>query len=312
MSKRTCRAHSISKCFICIIITSCQPAGIRDRGDTLELTEIWSHQLPDSFALVGIAGTLNRLLYWSNSQKYLLERGESGAFRVIRTASSAPPLAARGLGEEGLVEFVVLDSSQPRTLQVSSDTVRTLALPRGRVSSARFIRDSWFFAATDSTEHVVYKLNHGSLRRFFSRPNTGPRGVPGFVLGEWDHGPLISLVSAPFANYLINDRGVVEREFVPKVSFESTGRPSSVSIVSLSTLRLDSGYLQIIANPRSFARTLVTYDDHGAMRKSIQIEAPLGFISSFPARKTLLALRELGHQEIVAYQWHWVPSAVKP
>lgn len=170
-----------------------------------------------------------------------------------------------------------------------------------------FIHDSWYLTTTDSSEHVVYRVNGASLSRFFSRPNVGPRGIPGFVLGEWDHGPLVSLVSPPFANYLINERGILEREFAPKVSSEITRTPSSVLLVSLSTLRLDSGYLQVIANPKTFARILVTYDDYGAMNKSVRIDAPLGFISSYPARRTLLALRQLEHQEIVAYQWHWVP-----
>lgn len=73
----------------------------------------------------------------------------------------------------------------------------------------------------------------------------------------------------------------------------------------LAAVATDSGYLQVLADPRSDRRILVRYSLDGEWRANREIEVPLGFLHSRPDDALLLALRQTDRKEYVVYRWRW-------
>lgn len=75
--------------------------------------------------------------------------------------------------------------------------------------------------------------------------------------------------------------------------------------MSLSTLRLDGGFLQNLVDLRSDARVLILYDAQGKVRRHTTMDVPMGFVASVPGEHLLLAIRRVGGVELVGYNWRW-------
>jgi hypothetical protein len=64
-------------------------------------------------------------------------------------------------------------------------------------------------------------------------------------------------------------------------------------------------FLYELADLRSDHRKLLLISQHGSMVRETRFDVPMGFVSDEPDHSHLLAVRTLGQQELVAYQWHW-------
>ena len=73
----------------------------------------------------------------------------------------------------------------------------------------------------------------------------------------------------------------------------------------LPTIALDSGFLQVLADPSSDARILVRYDEHGKPERASLLDGALGMMSSLPSARLVVGLRRTDRLEVVVYGWGW-------
>ena len=298
-------------CLILVIAAACSPqTSPNDRS--LELSEIWSQEIPDSFVVAGITGPLGRLVIWSSSQPFFLERDIRGSIREVATGGGDPPLAVAFTQAPSSIVSLALAGTQAAELRLSHDTSAKFLLPfKDRVADVEYLNGSWYLGAQDSLQaFTVHKLSGGTVLRIFSQSLPGPKGHGRAVLNGHAEGLLVSSRFFPFQTYLIAENGRVQRQISPSFSsegFRHLDDSTRQRLVALGTLPLDVGYLQTLADPFTFARVLVTYDGGGSMIRAVVVEAPIGFVASYPTERIVLALRQLEHQEIVAYRWRWVP-----
>jgi hypothetical protein len=71
---------------------------------------------------------------------------------------------------------------------------------------------------------------------------------------------------------------------------------------------LDRGYIQTIADLRSDHRTLLLYAADGRFIRSSQLEVPMAVVSTDPQSERIIAVRDVGRQEVAVYKWRWRPE----
>jgi hypothetical protein len=99
-----------------------------------------------------------------------------------------------------------------------------------------------------------------------------------------------------------------ERDTIFRLDGDST---AASRLIALPVVQLDSGFLQLFADPASDLRVLVVYRRDGARQRVSVIDASLGVLTTAPQRRMLVALRESDRSELVVYGWRWFNHTAK-
>lgn len=308
--------HSLLKVFLPFSLFlvgtgACRQDSSAQENGALELTEVWSRQIPDSFVIAGATGPFNRTVLWSRSQPFLLERDSLGGLHEIRAPIlDTPPLAAVA-DAHGAIRLLTIVGRRAIGLRLPNDTTDEFPLPfQEPVQGVTHIDNTWYLGVgNDLGTFTIFKASQGEVIKIFAKAIPGHKGIAQALIEGDSNGFIVSSRLYPFHNYLLNDKGKLTTRFAPTFSLKAprtVGDSAPQRLIALSTLRLESGFLQTLADPRTLSRWLVIYARSGAMIRATALDAPIGFIASYPAQGVVLAIRQLEHQEIVLYRWRWV------
>ncbi|MES2177602.1 MAG: hypothetical protein V4550_07020 [Gemmatimonadota bacterium] len=93
----------------------------------------------------------------------------------------------------------------------------------------------------------------------------------------------------------------------------SLGSDSTLAskLLALPTIRLDRGFLQQLADPRSDLRAMLVFDDEGRKVRATMVDGALGFLGANIETRSLIALRTSDVRELVVYSWRWRTQTMK-
>ena len=295
-------------------ITSCTAPVPSDKSPRLELSELWTSQLPDSFDLAGVTGSMQGLVLWSHSKPYLLERDSTGTWRQRSLATGRSPVSVHTSEPGG--HLYLLDTTRAALTQtrlLREDTVIAVLPGLSGLESAAVVNDQWFVGTKDSVgSSSVWALGRRSLRLIFRYRSPLGRSQPVFDRSSLDCSKGTLILTGrwfPFVTYVLDAGGAIIREFTPNLATAVVGdsiEAQKYVLVATRTLPLDRGFLQVLSDPYSLRRVLILYDLGGNTLRVSLLNAPVGFVHSIPDERILIAYRHLDRPEIVAYRWRWV------
>lgn len=70
----------------------------------------------------------------------------------------------------------------------------------------------------------------------------------------------------------------------------------------MPTLEIDSGFIQVLADPKSDLRVIVLYSPNARLVRQAVMRVSLGFLDFEPITNRLLALRRTDGLELVTYR----------
>jgi hypothetical protein len=291
--------------------------GPRHQGPVVELTELYSLQLPDSFRLAGAAiSTRGLLLLWSANVSYLILVSDRSISRVP-TPGVRGPIAASFAGSDTLIEIVTL--APPAIVQL---TGMGSVVARHRLAgwsdslaleTAAPLDDGWLIGGVtaDRGYRIVHVRKSGGDTTVVRLP-PGRLGQPpriSFQMTDLDGRVLLSSPLPPFSVAELTGTRAM-RVLIPQSALVSTGviKPTDTSSywIALRMVPLDTGYIQSFADLKSDRRILAVYTRTFSPISHVITTVPLGMMASIPRRKRLIAARNIGGTvEIVVYQWRW-------
>jgi hypothetical protein len=80
-------------------------------------------------------------------------------------------------------------------------------------------------------------------------------------------------------------------------------------MLGLAVFALDTGYIQLLADPKTDLRAMLVYAPDGSLTHVTTIDTSMGILSTDPTEHELLMIRRTDKLEIVRYSWRWVPVA---
>lgn len=298
----------------CGSVNDGQPRSAGSQAPVIRLEEESAQALPDSFVFGGANANGVHQIAWSVNQRFVLIRnGDEQPWRrlaipavgVLHAASVADSLIEVAAGTS---VFRVSNAGHA----VSSLDYRVPIRP---VAATR-LRGIWYIGGSDTV---------GAYRVFALK---GPESQPVILvpydslvassddttffqaahLASSDSLLVLTVVRPPHTTRVYDTVGTQLLSFAPAfgpATAITAGQPAA-DWASLSTLPLDCGYLQVLADLRSDRRRLLVYDAAGRLLRETEMDVPIGFVSSSPSGRRLVATRHLGTSEIVQYRWRWV------
>lgn len=132
-------------------------------------------------------------------------------------------------------------------------------------------------------------------------------GVP-FRLSQMETSLLVTQSSAPHLITWVHTNGTARPFGTPSVD-STAGRPVNGTPehawVSVATIALDGGVLQMLSDLADDARRLVRYDRRGRVVTTTALGIPFGVTAADVQSKRLLGVRRVGSLELVVYTWAW-------
>lgn len=285
----------------------------------LQLVEIWSQRLPAGLELGGVFGESTDLFaIWDRLAPQLwvgqIGQGEGAPLRPIKLKS--PALSVAIVTAEGSLE--VLDTASSSLIQFAPlgevERVFPVEFPHG-VESALWRQGTWFLGVRNlDSSFAVHRVGNGGSEEILAvRSPAGPRRPTTelAVLSQHTEGLLVTLRFYPFTSYVLDMEGAILRQFVPQFLQDipaDSQRQFTGRLVSTPIMPLDGAQLQVLADPFSFARMLITLTNDGNTIRSSLLDAPMAFVASFPNKKVLIGYRRVDGPELLGYEWRWVPN----
>jgi hypothetical protein len=323
--------HAISRAAIAVTITfigACAESspGARDAfvarpaegsNSLLQLDEVSTRVIPDSFTLAGVDGTAERTLLWATNQSFVI-MDDHGQERIIRRRGMGPPIAAALVGDSSVLE--VLDVGSVVRLSKTGNLLQRWNY-KVSFSPSKGVRSeqTWYVGGLNRRgdfEIVVMKAS-GETAHYYTLPRArlSPRKEDSSFFNPVHLTPvgrylMVTVVNAPYENILLDAEGTEQQTFTPPAHTDSTppgtqGDSMLGQWISLPTLPLDCGFLQTISDLRSDRRRLVLYDDGGNLLRESLIVVPLGFVDVVGEDQRLIAARSTTITELVGYRWKW-------
>lgn len=251
-----------------------------------------SHTLAEPAIVVGISGTAaDSLLMWGGAGSRLrMLRGQS----LTELKASLPPIAGAILRSKIHIVDVITENGWRYRLDIEGQLLDSVFLTKGETIIAAAASDSlWFIVSSDGTlvRASVYDGATSSRRRSRVLPHARWHA---YVYGEQ---VVLTRVSYPF-NVLIMDPSLSSlagprREELPDEMFRYW--------ISLPAVPLNNRYVQVIANPKTNERLIVTFDSSGKIIGEKRMVAPFGIIYGVGDAK-LIGVRRLNKVELVVFQ----------
>lgn len=263
-------------------------------------------------------------MVWSFGQTSVLLIVDSSLKEIPLPIQEAPIAVGFGVDDSTLE---VVHGTEPRIalLRLSGELVRERRLPRApgdssRVVTALHTNRGWvwgeisapgdFFVFQESHDGAIVLL---ALRRA-ERKHFLPDSLSALMFhltADVSDGVIVTSLWPPYEQWRVDTAGQVsgvgsgapELAPAPGDPRATLGEPL---FVSLPTVALDSGYLQVLADMRSDRRRFRLLDAEFALRRSSEASAPVGFLATAPVRRRALATRRTNGIEVVFYRWGWV------
>ena len=288
---------------------ACSPGPPPDvRSLQLDLVEEWHYALPPGFEVGGVAVGPRTTVVWSKATPEIVVRDSAGRWRHTLISGGSRLTGASMPAAEGPV--VLLDASGRIVSDASKWAgARAFETMPTNPEDAELFAGRWLVSVSDTmTGMAVLAPGRDSNHIFFRyRTPIGP-GRPVRDRGTLDvYGDelLVSSRFFPFTVFVLDSAGTVRSKFSPTLALPmrpDSARDLRARLVSMSTVRLDRGYLQTLSDPFSLGRVLVVYDDSGNTVRATKIDVPMSVVASYPADRRLFAVRALETQEVVAYR----------
>ena len=282
------------------------PGSVRPR-QTVSLREIGAIEVPAWFRVSGaqILDSLSALV-WSAAHPQLLHCSATGCQVVYQDTARILGAFSTSSSERGAVEVVATNPFYIRRVSAGEQRDLLPARPDSSVYAATRLRRGWVIATTGSPEQrqESVSLNYLPLPGVSDQPvevHLGTRFV--HLSSTGDSAAIAQEVYHPFRAWTIVVGGGRAASRQQSLDLSTIGPIDTVSFVALPRLSVENGALLTLADLRSDARILIHLDTSGRLLSSVHIEAPVGFISSRPDLKTILAVRNRGADEIVFYRY---------
>lgn len=283
-------------------------SGIPLGAASLDLEQILSIPVPADRAVSGIAAAgPNSLLAWSTSDGWLAIIAADGSQSRVAQGALDRPIGAAFVGER---EVEVVEQGGNLVSLTREGLLRSrirLRAPLDSLESAVHVAGTWYvggwrsldgrwaaYEATATEEEDPILIfppdsplpQHAQLSAHGSDVAATLSGPPFGTLSRRAGRPSVTLAPPP---------GVI-----PDSLRDGQWR-------SMKALRVDPGWVQVLFNPRSDTRILISFDEEGTVIRWTQIAVALGLFANGSDPHTIVGMRDIGasHREIVVYAWRW-------
>lgn len=306
---------------ICACVLLALSVEVQAQADTnrrLRLTETQTITVDDLWEFRG--GTLSPegdLVVWDGRKAILIRM--TGVATAAGPTTLCPnllrsPVAAAFHPDTRTIEVV---DAQLRSVVRVDDDARCLAqavLPLdGDVLMGARTAAGWVLAisSTETGEVQLRALDTHGRERPFAWPadSASPRNPRIAWLTANGNELVLASMLWPF-NWVVADTvGQVLLRGSP-IKAGSTAMPELqqnelLDWVGLNVLPLDTGFIQVVSDPRGDRRLLVLFDPDAQVLRRTVVHVPFGLIASAPKNRELIGLRRTDRLELVRYRWHW-------
>lgn len=247
------------------------------------------------------------LVFWSRESK-AVRWTDGRSMRDLCLGVNLNPLAAAFNATSKKIEIV--DGQTGRIFQTNPGgacRVKSTMGRAGRVQAAAYARGAgqWFgLMRRDSRTFVVVVENNGR-RSQLRTPHIPEQDLAATHMTASQTGVVFSTLKAPFAWRSVAPTGRIEshgRPFRADTTIKMASDSAGISELFGTPVRaIDAGFIQLLSDPRSDLRVLVTYAPNGRANKVSAIKLSLGLLDFEPTANRLLALRRTDMAEIVTY-----------
>jgi hypothetical protein len=277
----------------------------------LQLDAIESRVLPPGSSIGGaLLDAAGLILAWSPHEAGVLVIRPASVARICR---STRPLVA-GL-PSGAKQVGIVDARQNRLFHLRAaagcDSGSKIDVTEEIVGAAAF-GNGWILALVDSLGHgnLVKLAQDGAIAPINrARDLLGDLRLRTSFLASTPDGVTIASIRWPFGWFLIDtlgERKVLSTGFADNrlvVAGDDTARLEG--LISLPVQALDSGYLQVLADPNKPLRLFAVYDRVGRLLSLTPKNVSMGPLYSLPPMRQILMLRRTNILELVVYKWRW-------
>ncbi|MGQ0713961.1 MAG: hypothetical protein ACT4PJ_09525 [Gemmatimonadaceae bacterium] len=283
----------------------------------LKLEERRVMPLTTSFAVSGATVTLQgSYVVWSRTQRKV-QYVRADEVRSICDGMALAPISAAFTNGDATVEVI---DAEGRLIRWNESDARCTPVDSivvtGELMGAVYHEGGWIIAAEDGQGRGVLLLRgrSGGVRHVVESSSRlgSALHLPQSFFSPHPQGLLLSLAVWPFQWRVISTAGGVLAEGQPFTGDTTivvgTDTARASSMVGLASHRLDRGYVQIVADPKSDIRLFVLYDDSGRRVRMKPVAVSMGILQVLPEHHWLAALRRTRDLELVLYHWRWEPS----
>ncbi len=271
--------------------------------------------LPRDFDVTGGAlSSTGTIALWSGSRR------EVYLYRAHRRERVCESLVLTIVGGAFVGETLELvDAHRKRFVRVTAKgSCKALAaFPLTQLSAAAHqTTRGWMIVGTDSTGKVGRFVVSGRSDEaiYLSREGSVDRQlVHQYSTGDWS--AIETQLHWPFRWTMARLATGDTASGIPFSSDTvlSLGSDSTLAskLLALPTIRLDRGFLQQLADPRSDLRAMLVFDDEGRKVRATMVDGALGFLGANIETRSLIALRTSDVRELVVYSWRWRTQTMK-
>lgn len=276
----------------------------------INLRQVASVVVPVGFEVSGAA--LSRdgaLVFWSRESKAV--RWTDGRhMRVVCAGVELDPLAAAFSETSKKIEIV--DAQTGRIFQANpggSCRVKSTIGSPGRVQAAAYSREAkQWVGLMQPGGHTVVVVKHDGRRSPLSIPRIAEQDLAATHMTASPTGLVFSSLKPPFAWRSVSWTGRISSYGRPfgsdtLIRIDSDSATNS-QLFGTPVRAIDSGFIQLLSDPRGDLRVIATYGPNGRASKVSAIKLSLGLLDFEPTTKRLLALRRTDMAEIVTYSLH--------
>lgn len=303
--------HCARRTMLAVFILVASPADIgAQRGQGRELVQVASRPLPAGFEVSGgVLSADGSILYWSRDRKAVMAtNGET--VRRLCASVVLDPIAAAYVRPS---TFEIVDGSSGRlfTATSSGDCRATGSLGRPAAIHAAVY-------SPETAQWVALTTLNGTTVLALKKGRETVTHVPLHLVLQTElltthvtaskEGAIVSSLRAPFAWTLVSwaGRAIATGRPFDADTLLTAGSYSSLSsrLFGMATHAVGDEFLQVLADPRSDLRVLLTYDAKGRALRRTAIAVSLGILDFEPTQSRVLALRRTNTSELVTYSLH--------
>ncbi len=282
-------------------------AGFAQRLPTatrLVLTETYSVPIPLDIPISGVqAAGPDSFLVWSSPPGWVGMLSRHGTIRTISEGLLDRPVGFSFVEDDALQAIQRDGHAVTLTLSGAVTSRIALPLPLDSVQIAVRWRQTWYLGGWQS---------QSSQWAVFTFPDSPADSLPlvTFEKGPTTHGGVIAAVDdgIAIAQAGTPHTAVTFRPTKARVVLDTPVElADSVGWITVATVHVSPGWLQIIADPRSDQRWFVTFDETGQQLRSSRVPVAVGVRSGGYGDNSLLGVRDIGsrYRELVEFKWRW-------
>lgn len=294
------------------------PVPLLEAADSLRMQEAFALNVPDSFALTGLAAyPHNVVLAWASNVPYVMQF-ENGNRSILGQGVLRRPLGAAPTGRDGGVEVVdagrqMLSTFGPRGQHLSDVHLRS---PLTVLSRATKSPMGWLIVGHDALGVCRLLLKTASKNgrdssewREFSRVTRAlrPNECAAAQISLVQDGIVISHAGRPFKSELLGLDGRLRSVFSPMQASNAPFARGGTNQLwgAMPLLPAGQHYLQVLTDLRANRRVLLVYTNQGAVKRLRTVEAPFGLSAAVAEDSLVVGARRVNSVQIVGYRWRW-------